>query len=443
MAFDRHRSGPPRISRWNTPAAEAARCRPRDLRVAFSALRNQPERSQRRSASLLASLGIRAAPPPTHRRRVHSRCASRRSKPPATHTLGPTMPPVDSCSALVVSHHRDGFLRVVDRGLVASRCRSWGSPRFPTSRARLHPKVRGTRSPSSRRRHPSKNPPHLQPSRVAAVVAFLPFPARVRPASDDLATAARGPRARRATVPPRSRRGGSPRTGACTSLKVPSMKLRSDRRTGGPPRHRVRAPVPCALRRGDVRWLGTTSLFDLPSASRRGRRGRSLVTSAPERARRVRSRGTGNRLHIPKNARRSGRCARTRRQRTGPQPEVDTSRAGCLRVRTFSGDPKPEGPTSRPCSEGESVTSRRVATVATSYPSMGFHFPFEVSSHRRDVSGGASEDPPTAGASRERARPHRSEPPQSLAGLPLLAPRLAALRVDQPWRVCPTGRWAP
>jgi hypothetical protein len=70
---------------------------------------------------------------------------------------------------------------------------------------------------------------------------------------------------------------------------------------------------------------------------------------------------------------------RPRRQRTGPQSEVCTSRAGCLRVRTFSGDPGPEGPTSRPCSEGESVTSRRVATVETPYPSMGFHFPFEVS----------------------------------------------------------------
>jgi hypothetical protein len=35
-----------------------------------------------------------------------------------------------SRSDLVVSHHLAGFLRAKDRGLVASRCRSWGSPRF-------------------------------------------------------------------------------------------------------------------------------------------------------------------------------------------------------------------------------------------------------------------------------------------------------------------------
>jgi hypothetical protein len=33
-------------------------------------------------------------------------------------------------SVLVVSHHLDGFLLRSARGLVASRCRSWGSPRF-------------------------------------------------------------------------------------------------------------------------------------------------------------------------------------------------------------------------------------------------------------------------------------------------------------------------
>jgi hypothetical protein len=35
-----------------------------------------------------------------------------------------------SRSDLVVSHHLAGFLRAKDRGLVASRYRSWGSPRF-------------------------------------------------------------------------------------------------------------------------------------------------------------------------------------------------------------------------------------------------------------------------------------------------------------------------
>jgi hypothetical protein len=41
--------------------------------------------------------------------------------------------PRTSRSVLVVSHHLDGFLRSETRGLVASRCRSWGSPRFARS----------------------------------------------------------------------------------------------------------------------------------------------------------------------------------------------------------------------------------------------------------------------------------------------------------------------
>lgn len=84
-----------------------------------------------------ASPGVRLAPPPYHLHRVHSRFEpydrSRRSRP-----FGSTMPLVDSRSALVVLHHRDGFLRDPGRELVASRCRPWGSSRFPASRARLH-----------------------------------------------------------------------------------------------------------------------------------------------------------------------------------------------------------------------------------------------------------------------------------------------------------------
>jgi hypothetical protein len=37
---------------------------------------------------------------------------------------------LSACSALVVSHHLGGLLLWKARGLVASRCRSWGSPRF-------------------------------------------------------------------------------------------------------------------------------------------------------------------------------------------------------------------------------------------------------------------------------------------------------------------------
>ena len=42
----------------------------------------------------------------------------------------PRVPPSKSRSALVVSHHFGGFLRSWSRGLVASRCRSWGPPCF-------------------------------------------------------------------------------------------------------------------------------------------------------------------------------------------------------------------------------------------------------------------------------------------------------------------------
>jgi len=48
--------------------------------------------------------------------------------------LAPRVPPSKSRSVLVVSHHLDGFLRSASCGLVASRYRSWGSPRFRAPR---------------------------------------------------------------------------------------------------------------------------------------------------------------------------------------------------------------------------------------------------------------------------------------------------------------------
>jgi len=68
------------------------------------------------------------APPSTCSRSVHS-CADGQSalRPRRYH-------PPKSRSALVVSHHLDGFLRFASRGLVASRCRSWGPSRFRTGR---------------------------------------------------------------------------------------------------------------------------------------------------------------------------------------------------------------------------------------------------------------------------------------------------------------------
>jgi hypothetical protein len=43
--------------------------------------------------------------------------------------FGPSLPEDESCSAFVVFHHLDGFLRREPCGSVAPRSRSWGSPR--------------------------------------------------------------------------------------------------------------------------------------------------------------------------------------------------------------------------------------------------------------------------------------------------------------------------
>lgn len=188
----------------------------------------------------------------------------------------------------------------------------------------------------------------------------------------------------------------------------------------------------------DGRWLGTETLFDLPpetgGAARQASRRRARRASCPTpRGRQSLSQSEKWWATGPLRGDRAGK-------RTGPQPEVDTSRAGCLRVRTFSGDPEPEGPTSRPCSAGESVTSRRVATYATSYPSMGFHFPFEVSDAPRIWYSIPGQKRPRAslatGSTRERAQPHRV--------LIQIHPSLGWVRSDESHstsrRVCPVIR---
>jgi hypothetical protein len=63
----------------------------------------------------------------------------------------------------------------MSRGLVASRCRSWGSLRFQPVPVVAEAMTRGRPSPQ-RVSHPSKESPRQQPHRVTAAVAFLPFP---------------------------------------------------------------------------------------------------------------------------------------------------------------------------------------------------------------------------------------------------------------------------
>jgi hypothetical protein len=84
--------------------------------------------------SFAASSGDSVASPPRgplHRGSVsdvHSRspCRNKASSAPRCHPHG-------SRSALVVSHHLDGFLRPHGADIVAVRCRSWGSPCFLTT----------------------------------------------------------------------------------------------------------------------------------------------------------------------------------------------------------------------------------------------------------------------------------------------------------------------
>jgi len=102
----------------------------------------------------------------------------RASTPPNRHCCRsgsvPRLPASESRSVLVVSHHLDGFLRSKGRGLVASRCQSWGSSRFVLSQS------------SRRFSHPSKNSTRPQPHHVTVAFAPLPFPPVLLGSSDRL-----------------------------------------------------------------------------------------------------------------------------------------------------------------------------------------------------------------------------------------------------------------
>ena len=125
----------------------------------------------------------RSAPPSTSPRRVHSREAAGE---PDTLPIGSDRPRSKSRSVLVVSHHLDGFLRDSAGGLVASRCQSWGSPRFPAPPPRRLSARSGFRG-SPGRHHPSECSPdpqpvrsHLRPSCPLAVVSRDSSPRKER-----------------------------------------------------------------------------------------------------------------------------------------------------------------------------------------------------------------------------------------------------------------------
>jgi hypothetical protein len=100
-----------------------------------------------------------------------------RPLPGAEAPFGPTPPSADSRSALVVSHHLDGFLRTRVTGLLHPAT-SQGFAAFPAVRLPVPPESSAVHRVLSPRRvsHPSKSSPHQQPYYITAAVAFLPLP---------------------------------------------------------------------------------------------------------------------------------------------------------------------------------------------------------------------------------------------------------------------------
>jgi hypothetical protein len=90
--------------------------------------------------------------------------------------FGPRVPPLDSCSARVVSHHLDGLLRTGACGFVAPRFRPLGSLRFVPSVPRLRRGGGDLPVFPAMRSYPSKGSPRQQPYRITAAVAPLPLP---------------------------------------------------------------------------------------------------------------------------------------------------------------------------------------------------------------------------------------------------------------------------
>jgi len=137
-----------------------------------------PSRSSDRATKTLPLLGFVTviAPPPTHPPRVHSQ------EPELPRTpFGPTAPPVQPRSARVVSHHLGGFLRAKDRGLVASRYRSWGSSRFskPSPSAPLDRTACAARRPARRPIWSSRGEEGLVPATRSLPFEEFPPPTAV------------------------------------------------------------------------------------------------------------------------------------------------------------------------------------------------------------------------------------------------------------------------
>jgi len=107
-----------------------------------------------------------------------------RPLPEARAPFGPTVRPVESCSALVVSHHLDGLLRIGPAGLLRPAAGLWGSSRFPAQPGHLsvsgNPAFRSPRRGYSLRRVP------LVSSRFCIAASFCLPVVSVRPRVSNL-----------------------------------------------------------------------------------------------------------------------------------------------------------------------------------------------------------------------------------------------------------------
>lgn len=213
--------------------------------------------------------------------RVHSRRRSGGAEALLVRSIGPTVPPVDSRSVLVVSHHRDGFLRAPVTGLLHPDSghgvrRVSQLPASLAARKQRWRTVAVLATPSPFEESPSTSavPRHrgLLPScRFRSSTTCFRLPCGC-PRSPDA-------RKRRFNqIQTTDLRGDLPRTseevrasGARTPLMIPATKLRSGhaghrsvRATARPPRHRVSASVRARPEGHRIDGAGDRLLLDLP-----------------------------------------------------------------------------------------------------------------------------------------------------------------------------------
>jgi hypothetical protein len=187
------------------------------------------------------------------------------------------------------------------------------------------PKVRGTRSSSSRRDHPSKNSPHPQPSRVTAVVAFLPLPLGYGPHPTTLPSL---PGVCDSEEPgsakfPAHHRGPSP--GVATSHDSSSRQSSDLTETERSPRCRASRSSGATSEEAAL-GAGELSLLDLPpETGGEPQANLGLHTSASEGCIQLRRVGSQHRCEQRLDW---VVCAKRSDERAGTRIKVDPSRAG-------------------------------------------------------------------------------------------------------------------